>query len=90
MLNYVYCKLSKTDQASYLRLLQLFAFGTMDDYNSTRIPYLMVTIEAKVAYSVDSKDALPPLNQAQLTKLRLLTIITLSLENRVRLNYLAR
>ena len=35
-------------------------------------------------YYTDSKDSLPPLNQAQLTKLRLLTIVSLALDRRVR------
>ncbi|KAH8111490.1 hypothetical protein DFH11DRAFT_1690360 [Phellopilus nigrolimitatus] len=57
-------ELSKTEHAPYHSLLQLFAFGTIEDYNNSR-------------------DTLPPLNQAQLRKLRLLTIISFALERRI-------
>ncbi|KAI5122693.1 hypothetical protein M0805_009746 [Coniferiporia weirii] len=57
-------ELSKTEHSQFLSLLQLFAFGTFEDY-------------------CNSKDSLPPLNQAQLTKLKLLTIISYALERRI-------
>ncbi|KAL5495840.1 hypothetical protein ACEPAI_1304 [Sanghuangporus weigelae] len=57
-------ELSKNEQAPHFRLLELFAYGSLDDYNNSR-------------------DILPPLNQSQLTKLRLLTIISLALDHRI-------
>lgn len=57
-------ELSKGEQASSYRMLELFAYGTYEEYSK-------------------SKDSIPVLNQAQLTKLRLLTIISLSHEKRM-------
>ncbi|EJD04549.1 uncharacterized protein FOMMEDRAFT_107333 [Fomitiporia mediterranea MF3/22] len=59
-------ELSKSEQAPYLTLLQVFAHGTLEDYNN-----------------VKQTATLPDLNDAQRTKLRLLTIVSLTLDHRI-------
>jgi len=57
-------ELAKSEQAPYHSLLQLFAYGTFEDY-------------------LKHKSTLPALNEAQLIKLKLLSLVSLSLERRI-------
>lgn len=77
-------QLAKSEQAPYLSLLQLFAYGTFEDYLSERS-----TVLERLSFSFaenctsEHKSTLPALSEAQLTKLKLLSLVSLSLQRRV-------
>lgn len=77
-------QLAKSEQASYLSLLQLFAYGTFEDYlseRSTLLEYLILSFDE--SFTSEHKSTLPALSEAQLTKLKLLSLVSLSLQRRV-------
>ncbi|KAF8845540.1 hypothetical protein BDN67DRAFT_1065379 [Paxillus ammoniavirescens] len=70
--------------APFLSLLQIFSYRTYRDYlgkwSNTGIRRSALSIRIAVT---ENKDSLPSLNQAQTTKLRYLTIVTLAAERRI-------
>ena len=77
-------RLAGTDYESSLNLLRIFSWGTYQDYKS--INSILDFVYGLLI--VDDAARLPPLNDAQLDKLRRLTLVTLASESHVPQLYL--
>ena len=76
--------LAGTEYESSLNLLRIFSWGTYQDYKSIN-PIINFVYGLLI---VDDAASLPPLNDAQLDKLRRLTLVTLASESHVPQLYL--
>ena len=77
-------RLAGTDYESSLNLLRIFSWGTYQDYKS--INSILDFVYGLLI--VDDAARLPPLNDAQLDKLRRLTLVTLASKSHVPQFYL--
>ena len=77
-------QLGKNEQhQKSLSLLQLFSYKTYQDY----LGESLLCLEFHVLMKPANKDVLPPLNQAQIIKLKHLSIVSLATYRRVSLIY---
>ena len=72
---------TNSQQESYLNLLKIFSYGTYSDYKRTRLT--MSTYHHSPQSYIENQSSLPPLNNAQVIKLKQLSIITFAADRRV-------
>lgn len=77
-------ELASGTNANYVQLLELFAYGTYNEYKRKIFLKLVIWIEILFfVFFAEQIDSLPKLTPLQLKKLKHLTIVSLAAKNRV-------
>ena len=75
-------QLSEGPDSNYMKLLEIFAYGTYSDYKSMSVPLpfcrCLIFFFSNFSLYLGEADSLPTLSQAQLIKLKHLTIVSLA------------
>lgn len=75
---------SNPQHASYFSLLQLFSYGTYEDYTRSCAPHSQIDGLCWSIAVTERKDHYPPLTAVQIAKLKLLTLASFAMQQRVR------